>query len=271
MSVLMDGPGVYRDMPGNEYYSFPFLSASSLKDCNWNTRKLHAKLTERQRPATEAMVFGTAFHTVCLEPAEVAQEYHILPEGHKGTTKDGKALVAEIKKQGKRPLKKAAYQQIQAMRKSMLTHPWVKKHFDITKGDIELSIFTDYEGVRVKSRLDTYRPEEGGYSIDLKTTIDASNEKWRKEVRNGYITQAAVYQKQLLSHGLPCKGFYFVAVEKEAPYNVGVHTVAQRDLDAAWERVRDLLARYNEDRKSGFPHYNTEPTIHTYMPQEIKI
>ena len=271
MSVLIKGPGVYRHLQGGDYYPLPFLSASTLKDCNWNTRILDDRLKAPPRAPTEAMVFGRAFHTAVLEPDRMPYEYHILPEGHKGTTKEGKALVAEIKKAGKSPIKKSAMNQIEAMRESLLAHPWMRENYSLSKGDIELSIVSNFHGVMVKSRLDTYYGSNGGYSIDLKTTIDASIDKWRREIRSNYITQAATYRQQLREHGLPCKRFYFAAVEKSRPYNAGIHAVADRDLDEAWERVEDLLNRYAHDRVHGFPHYNTEPTIHCYSERELKI
>lgn len=265
-------PGVYRELPGEIYYGLPHLSASTIKNCNWSTRKLHDSLTAPQKPATEAMVFGTAFHTYCLEPERFEAEYLTLPKGHRGTTIEGKAAIKKAKSNGQRPLKWEAFKQIANMRSSMVTHPFLRGYFAPmpVNCDIEVSLISEWEGVMVKSRLDTYYKDRG-VSIDLKTTIDASDDKWRREIRNGYIVQAAIYTQQLKEHSLPYNGFYFAAVEKERPHNTAIHAVAQRDLDAAWEQVQDLLRRYKRDLKEGLPHYNTQPTIHSYSSPEVTL
>lgn len=273
MPPLIDGVGVYRHLRGEDYYPLPYLSASAIRGCRSNTRKLHESLTKQEQKTTEALEFGKAFHSWCLEPQTFLAEYEIIPPGMKFSTKEGKALKAQIEATGKRPIKQEKVDQIKAMQASLMTHPWLRRHFDITKADIELSVVSDIEGVRIKSRLDSYFPDlDGGTSIDLKTTLDACPMNWHKAIRfEGYRLQAAIYLNQLREHGLPGKRFVFAAVEKDPPYICGCYEISEADIQAGWEEVKDLLQRYNYDLKHGWSHYNTEPEMFTYQKVEVAV
>lgn len=265
-------PGVYRNLPGETYYGLPHLSASAIRVCKGSTRKLHYELTKPKEKPTEPMIFGNAFHTYCLEPERFDVDYHTLPQGHKGNTIEGKAELRKCAERGQIPLKYESFKQIANMRSSMVTHTWLMRYFCPmpVNCDIEISFVSEWEGVMVKSRLDTYYPDEG-ISIDLKTTRDSSPDKWRYEIRDSYLIQAAIYVQQLKEHKLPYKGFYFAAVDKAEPHNTAVYSIEQRDIDAKWEEVRDLLRRYKRDLKEGLPHYNTEPTKFAYSQPEVQL
>jgi hypothetical protein len=61
--------------------------------------------------------------------------------------------------------------------------------------------------------------------------------------------------------GWPAKKFFFVAVEKEPPYAVGLHVMTDRYLDHANERVTRTLEKINAavtagDYTTGWPMIN---------------
>jgi hypothetical protein len=82
------------------------------------------------------------------------------------------------------------------------------------------------EGMLLKGRVDIVAIDQHGATTiaDVKTTEDASIEAFSKTIAQyGYAQQAAYYMDLLgASH------FVFIAVEKTAPYAVGVYC-----LDAA--------------------------------------
>lgn len=265
MNPALNGPGVYRHLEGASYYSLPFYSASAVRMARGCPRNLRNSLTKRQPKTTPAMEFGTAFHTKCLEPERFYSEYEILQEGLDFRSKEGKAIKAAAEANGRRILKERDIQQINAMRDSMMTHPWMKEHFDIEKADVEISLVNNIEGCMVKSRLDTYFESEG-MSIDLKTTMDASVEEWRRSIKyQGYRLQAAIYINQLRLQGLPAKRFVFAAVEKDPPHTCGLYEMSEESLEAAWQEAKELFRQCGKETEwEDMPHYNSEPTMFNY-------
>jgi hypothetical protein len=88
--------------------------------------------------------------------------------------------------------------------------------------------------MRCKCRPD-WLSADGATIVDLKTCIDASPAGFAKAVANfGYQIQAAHYLA-----GTMAKRFIFVAVEKTAPYAIGVYEL---DTEAL---VHGTIARHN--------------------------
>ena len=274
MNPLIDGCGVYKHLEEGTYRSLPYFSASGIRACrdNGSTWKLHQTLQPSKGGTTSAMSFGTDFHSFVLEPQAFTKEYGIIPAGQALNRNPGRALKADILKEGLRPIKQEDLDAIRAMNVAMMKHRWMREHFDIAKADVELCVVNEVEGFRIKSRIDAYFPDvDGGTIIDLKTTQDATKREWRYKQIPSYKLQAAVYINQLRLQGLPVKNFFFVPVEKDPPHLTAMYGLEEADIQADWEWVKDLLRRYKHDQANGWPHINDEPVKFTYVKEEARL
>ena len=261
-------PGVYSNLSPSVYYTLPYLSASAVRRCNYNIRNLRASLSAKPIAKTQALRFGTAFHTYVLEPEEFKQDYVIIPRGVSLAMKEGKEVKRVAAEKNKEILKQDELDQIKAMKASLVSHPFIQS-LQGEKKEVELSIISKFRGNMFKSRLDTYYPDLG-ISIDLKTTMDSSPDAWRKECRFGYIAQAAIYRQQLREYNLKMDHFYFAAGALQI--SVGIYEIGERELDAEWLRIDRLLQDYHDYASQGaeMPHYSAKPITFEWLPREEK-
>jgi exodeoxyribonuclease VIII len=150
------------------------------------------------------------------------------------------------------------WDQLVAMRESIMRHPAAKALLSLN-GQAEKSVYwTDPEtGELCRCRPDFWA--DNGLIIDLKTTEDASPEGFAKSIVNyRYHVQAPFYidgvNHAIEQAGLDlatAKGFLFIAVEKRAPYAVGVYALDQDSIDIGRALYRRDLATYAQARASG--------------------
>lgn len=96
--------------------------------------------------------------------------------------------------------------------------------------------------------------------LDLKTTDDASPAFERKLDEFGYARQAAMYLWGCATLGITIERFHFIAIEKEPPYAVGVHSLNEESIDLAADELNALLDTYREcEITNNWPGY--EPRI----------
>ncbi|GGH24615.1 PDDEXK-like protein of unknown function [Cribrihabitans marinus] len=168
---------------------------------------------------------------------------------------DAKAAYAD-EVGGREILTEEELAQAEAVRASVMAHPVAGKLLDPEAGIAELSCYwKDPEtGVQCRCRPDFWRRD--GLIVDLKTCLDASPEGFSKSIYNWrYHVQHAFYVdgiKAALEQGpnplnMPAPThFVFVAVEKTAPYAVGVYMLDAESVDIGRRDYREDLARYAE-------------------------
>jgi hypothetical protein len=162
-------------------------------------------------------------------------------------------------------------EQAEAVRESVMSHPIAGKLLTPGSGVAELSCYwKDPEtGVQCRARPDFWRHD--GLIVDLKTCIDASPEgfsksihNWRYHVQHAFyvdgVTSAVSAQLQRPTDGpvMPAPtGFVFVAVEKTAPYAVGVYMLDPQSVEIGRREYREDLAKYAECQRTGeWPAYS---------------
>ncbi len=129
------------------------------------------------------------------------------------------------------------------------------------EGVSEITIkWTDPEtGIVCKSRGDRYVGELRT-CVDLKTTEDAGPAGFAKSCASyGYHRQQAFYEDGFAAVGEPLDAFVFVAIEKRAPYLIGVYAL---DADAVglgreWAR-RTLGTLAGCIERGDYPGYSEE-------------
>lgn len=251
--------GVYEGIPEHYYRSHKFIAQSDFKHRTGLHFK-HAK--ENPKEPTESMKTGSALHCIVLEPESYLKRYAVLPEGLDRRTKAGKQIYEDFlaTTQGKTILKYDQALKVEAMAKQINDHPSCAK---IIKEDglSEVSVFApsdDDEGMGFKCRLDHIT--HSGIVLDVKTTEDASFDKFRKTIANyGYHIQGSYYLDCLRKVGVPVENFCIIAVEKEPPYPVALYELNHATLEKGRHEFVELMAEiYNQVKTDNFTGYSNE-------------
>jgi exodeoxyribonuclease VIII len=145
---------------------------------------------------------------------------------------------------------------LMGMRDSVMAHPAARALLTAVPGVAERSAYwTDpVTGELCRCRPDFWRND--GIIVDLKSTEDASPDgfaksiaNWRYHVQHPFyvdglqlaMTQGGIHQAP---GGLFPRTFVFLAVEKRAPYAVGVYVMDQDSIELGRAEYRADLARY---------------------------
>ncbi|MCP4569578.1 MAG: hypothetical protein GY841_18530 [FCB group bacterium] len=226
------------------------IGSSMLRDATESLdkfRRLHIDKTE-QKEETDAMRFGTLFHTAVLEPERLDLDYIIEPDWNAiirkkdggqyasvRSTKDFKAAYAEwLEENGTRQPVTAenmasAVAMALAVNRNNVARSTIKM-CDHT----ETSIRWDVEGTQFKGKC---RPDKHGVDmgiiVDLKSAEEPTPGPWdRKSFDFGYHQQAAWYIDGLTAEtGIKSWVFYFIVVGKKPPRNVYVRQLSQDAID----------------------------------------
>ena len=199
---------------------------------------------------TPAMAFGSAFHMALLQPDQFQYEYAVAPDVDR-RSKEGKlewdAFV--YNNEHKTVISRNDMEKIDRMCVSILSSGQAS---DLILSATEKELLTEWVNE------DTLLPMRGiidgvgsNFMFDLKTCTDATPHKFQREAWNmDYHRQAAIYLDSLQGES---KEFYFIAIEKEAPYGVSVHRCDQSVIDKGRTQFLKLLEEYRNWVSLGCP------------------
>lgn len=275
--VVTPGPGVYSDVPMDDYHGWDAASNSRLTKLLRSPSHMKAAIDDLSGDSP-ALRQGRISHTAILEPDHFSSRYIVIGQCQ-GKTREGKRCskggsvyrgggsfcgqhdptpgVAqesgpEVISESERDIALAQRDAVYGMTsaKELLTGA----------GDVELSMLWEESesGVLCKARWDRHSPEiAGGAIVDVKTCQDASLLEFERSIFNfGYHRQAGLYLDGARARKLPAKRFIIVAVEKTAPFAVGVYRLTDGVTDAGLAQARSLLRRYAECTRTGsYPGY----------------
>lgn len=253
-------PEVIDGMSSADYHRSTSLGSSSLKTLATKT-PAHWKWDSEHPRHSDAFSLGTAVHSLVLEQDE--SEFAVVDAAN-WMTKDAKAAKAEALTSGKVPLLTKDYEQVKAMRDSVMAHPLARAAF--TDHIPERSIFWQHEtGTGLKTRPDALHTDGplGNLIVDLKTAASADpNEFGRTAATFGYHIQQAHYQTGLQAATGEDFGFIFVLVEKTAPYLVSVVELHSDDVARGAGLAERGIKIHNECTKTGvWPGYQSNEPI----------
>jgi exodeoxyribonuclease VIII len=228
------------------YFDRPEMNCSGMKLLLQSPAHFkHAQTSPRIE--TKAMQIGTAVHTLTLEPVEFTKNYAVAPSGINKRTNAGKEEWAALEAEGRVILGSDEFEQIRKMSEAVRTHGSAATILKF--GMAELEIYTEIEGIGAKAKLDWYRK---GIIADLKTTEDASPDGFHKAVaKYQYAMQAAWYLDCANAAGMDANSFIFIAVEKTAPYLVGIYELCDEDIERGRREYQRALAIYRRCLKTG--------------------
>ncbi len=191
------------------------------------------------------MQLGTAFHTALLEKERFGETFVVTPKFDR-RTKEGKAqaLAWEAENSGKINLTLDQVEAIGRMVLAVRAHQGARQL--LSCGLMETSGFWLDKQTEIECK---FRPdflaidnETITAMIDVKTCVDASVEGFARAIATqGYDVQSAFYQdgmKALAGMAVP---FYFIAIEKDAPYAVAVYRASEAMLEVGREKYQASL------------------------------
>jgi len=217
-----------------DYHADPAISASQLKTVMQSPYHYWSRYLDPDRVAmvpTAAMRFGSLAHCAVLEPDELSKRYQLAPDRR---TKEGKAAVTEMAAAGIEAVSETDLAQALQIADAVRSNSTAAML--LSNGAAEQSFWFDDipTGLRCKCRPD-WLSADGATIVDLKTCVDASPAGFAKSVAQwSYQVQSAHYLCGTLA-----TRFIFVAVEKTAPYAIGVYEL---DTEAL---VHGSIARHN--------------------------
>lgn len=241
-------------IPAEEYFRRPALNASALKAFAKAPALAHVA-----REETAAMVMGSLVHCAILESHALEARYLPTDLDRRGT----KAWAeAEAYAAGLELVKQSDWDTARRMRDAVYSN---KVASELLTGALtEQSVFwTDpLTGIPCKARADAVNPRLSAL-IDVKTTVDASPREFARSFsKYGYGLQDTHYRQGFAADGLDVETMVFLAVEKNAPYLVGLYELHPDQLAVYTDRHATLVARYAECLKAGeWPGY--EQSIQT--------
>ena len=192
---------------------------------------------------TPAMLLGSVFHKLVLEPEDFSQEYAVAPELDRRTSAGRAAWAAFSEANAGRCLvPHDIYTRASEMAQAVSKNPLAAF---LCGGETEVShYFTDdLTGLPCKVRPDSFREVNGrGLIVDLKSCMSASNEDFmRHAVRMGYDMQSGMYKTGVEAvRGIECD-FVFVAVEKDPPYLVNILRADDAMLKRGFDLYRECI------------------------------
>lgn len=170
---------------------------------------------------TKALIVGSAFHCLVLEPEKFESEYCVMPQGYDGRTASGKAFKKAAEDRGLEILTFDEYEMISGMATSVLSDPYCQL---LLSGEKEMSYYwTDEDtGVNVKCRPDCRTDLKNCSAIvDLKSCENAQIDAFIRDIfKYGYDLQAAQYTTGVELFEKKSHKFVLIAVEKKSPYAV---------------------------------------------------
>jgi len=254
-------------MPADHYHSDPAVGHSGLVRIMRSPAHYREYVTHPPEP-TPAMQLGTAFHTALLEPDRFGQSFVVAPKFDR-RTKDGKAAAEawEADNAGKTALTAEQMEAIQSMAYLVRCHAGADRL--LCHGLAEMSGFwIDAEsGVECKCRPDFLAMDGDRITgiVDVKTCCDAGADGFARAIATlGYDVQAAFYQdgfKTLTGRTIP---FYFIAVEKDAPYAVAAYKASDEVIEVGRAKYRGGLQLLKWCReRDNWPGYQPNGEIET--------
>jgi exodeoxyribonuclease VIII len=185
------------------------------------------------------MTFGSAFHCYVLEPEEFNKRYAVSPLCDR-RTKEGKMLYAKFVEasEGLEVLTAQDYALILEMDKAISEH---KPAFKLLGSCNQFEQLKDGKiaDVNFKGIADGMGD---GFIVDLKTCQDASPEAFERTAYNSFYHEQAAAYMELFG----ADRFYWIAIEKNPPYNVAVYMQSQEAFFKAQHRLKSLIQQWDE-------------------------
>lgn len=228
------------------------VSNSRLSAFKRSPKHLVHYLLNRPEP-TPAMAFGSAFHARLLQPHLFDTMYAVAPEVDR-RTKEGKAQYDAFyylaSDEGLKIISKQDIIRIDEMVDSVMSNSVASELIrSAISTETTVEWVNEETGIPMKGIIDGLGSE---FMFDVKTCADAEPGKFGRDAYwANYHRQAAIYldshKEQKMSE------FYFIAIEKDAPYGVSVHRCSDYIIELGKKQYIDGIIEYRSWVEGGMP------------------
>lgn len=247
------------------------VSNSRLNQFELSPKHLLWYLNNRPEP-TPAMKFGSAFHMRLLQPELFNDFYSIAPNVDK-RSKIGKEIWEQFStaNTNKESISTDDVNRIDAMIEAINDNAHAADLINnLTHREVDSMWIDAVTKAPMRGIIDGIAND---YLIDVKTCANARPDKFQRDAWNmNYHRQAAIYMD---SYEIPKRDFYFIAIEKDAPYGVSVHRLSNELIEIGREKYRKLLVEYQvwiemEMVRSGYEHWTISGVNDFDVPYWVK-
>jgi len=274
--------GIYTDLSIRDYHANrTHYSATQLKMAKRSLKEFEWYITGKIKPIQgEHLDFGNAFELALLDKENFSKEVAIAqtkywcelamndnpglkkPKASKFYSElvnefdrlnEGKYLIPDVGPN--------SYETIEHMLESCYRDAVIQKL--IANTEYQLSLFwTDEEsGLKMKTRPDICKRKKNSI-INLKTAVDGSPKAFSKDMANyDYPLQACIEITGCLATGLmeQVDNYFWLVVEKEAPYNATVYEFAKEDILWCMDNLRYVINKTKRAiDENMFPGYSDQ-------------
>ena len=225
------------------YEDCMYMSNSMLKMFMEKCPKHYAYRLENPIKTTQAMKFGTAFHMLVLESLEVFEKHYVVePDVDKRTTL-GKTTLAKFNEHiGDRiPITVKDQKTMMSMFEQLSEH----NNIDILLQCKERESIYLWEnktaGMLCKGKFDAVNHDKK-YIVDLKTTRNASPEKFKELLMNAKYHMQAAYYLDALGYS----DYFIIAIEKDRPHCVCTYKLSKEMIQEGRKLYMDGLKSYKK-------------------------
>ncbi len=238
-----------------EYDEIIAMSNSRLAEFKRSPEHYKHSLLTRQK-TSPALTFGIAFHTYVLENHKFALEVAVMDENLRPEPdKDYKTKVNREWKaqfltdnQDKEVITTAEFEQIKRMHDKLTNHELANELITMAGNKYEEVIQWNWKRTKCKGLKDITSHH---FLADLKTGLDVDPDGTFRRLdffSYGYYRQAAMYLDGdaggKLGYSNTWKDFYFIAIEKTAPFGIAVYKPSKEVIEHGLEEYRTLVEQF---------------------------
>lgn len=274
--------GRYERIPNSVYHDeIDALNMSTLKLMDVSPAHCRSVIENPElHRAAEAkkqanLNFGSAIHTIVIEPEVFEAVWAIHPEGNKNSL-DYKEAAAELIDEGLTLISQKHWDACHRICDSIHDQDCYARDIIRGKSAGEVSYVVDSDaGIQHKIRPDIMI-EAVEMVVDLKSTISANAQRFERQGCDlGYHLSKPFYM-EALERAEPgkWKQHLFLAVEKEPPWEFALFDVNPEATDLAYREVDRLLAAFEEcvmnDDWPGYPRSVQSMGLPGYEYQRVQ-
>jgi exodeoxyribonuclease VIII len=206
--------------------------------------------------ATAAMIMGSLVHCMVLTPDEFSDEFFVMPDMN-FRTKEGKAHKEELlaNNPGKYAVTDEQIAMAERMRASVYDNPKAKELLEPMKKEYAFFWTCPFSQLNFKAKIDG---AGATHFIELKTTIDAGPEAFKRHAYNMNYDLSVIHYRQGLANvmGVEPK-CYFIVVESKPPHVCQVYEVGDTLLETGHEKWLDAVQKLERGMKEKYwPGYS---------------
>lgn len=217
----------------------------------------------------EALLVGSAYHALVLEPEVFERSYVLLPDfGDMRSSKNRDLRDNWLsERRGFKGLTEPQWTMIHEMRESLLRHKRLRRILETGRPEVTIAVQCPHTGLVRKVRFD-WLSEIEGIGLDLKSARDGRPNFWKREAANRrYEVQDGYYVDTAQKVGLDIDTLAFGVTEKIPPYVTELYTLGPTSRIAGEQRFFAELEGIAHCCETGeFPGYSNGEVTEIDLP-----